>query len=124
MKRRNTPAKASVLQLLQNTGHALSQDMIEEKMKGEVDRVTIYRILNSFCEDGITHRVMSDDGKNFYALCHGCDHEHHTHDHFHFQCMKCERLECMKEEIAYKAPKGYKPVHVNCIITGYCKQCA
>lgn len=102
----------------------MSQDMIEEHLRGTVDRVTIYRILNTFCEDGITHRVVSDDGKSFYALCTGCNDEKHSHDHFHFKCTRCERIECLKEEISFKVPKGYKPQHINCIITGYCKQCA
>ena len=69
MKRRNTPAKNAILTLLNQAGTALSQDMIEEKVKGEMDRVTIYRVLNSFCEDGITHKVLADDGKYYFALC-------------------------------------------------------
>ncbi|MEP6712307.1 MAG: transcriptional repressor, partial [Ferruginibacter sp.] len=60
MKRRNTPAKQIILEIFEESDSALSQDIIEQKMKGSVDRVTIFRILNSFCEDGITHRVTSD----------------------------------------------------------------
>ena len=36
MKRRNTPAKIAILNMLQKAGTALSQDMIEEKVKGEM----------------------------------------------------------------------------------------
>ncbi|MBL7719224.1 MAG: transcriptional repressor [Flavipsychrobacter sp.] len=124
MKRRNTPAKQRVLEIMQDAGYALSQDMIEQKMTGKADRVTIYRILNSFCEDGLTHKVVSDDGKSFYALCGTCSGEKHSHNHFHFQCVKCDRVECLKEDITYKVPKGYQPQHVNCLISGYCNKCA
>jgi len=123
MKRRNTPAKQSVLEIFEQSASALSQEMIEQKMSGSADRVTIYRILNSFCEDGITHRITSDDGKNYYALCTNCDEQQHNHDHFHFQCLKCQKVECFKEHIAVKLPKGYKGESMNCLISGYCKTC-
>ena len=84
MNRRNTPSKEAVLQVLQKSKDALSQDMIEEQLTGKIDRVTIYRILNRFCEDGITHKIVADDGKKYFALCRDCEHtpEHH-HDHIH-----------------------------------------
>lgn len=102
---------------------AMSQDMIEEKMKGNVDRVTIYRILNSFCEDGIVHKVVSDEGKNYFALCNKCDKENHYHDHFHFKCIKCQKVECLMEEVTIKLPKGYQSENVNCWVSGYCSDC-
>jgi Fur family ferric uptake transcriptional regulator len=124
MKRRNTPAKQSILAMFEQSGFALSQDMIEQKMNGETDRVTIYRILNSFCEDGITHRIASDDGKNYYALCKNCDQQQHDHDHFHFKCLHCQKVECLKEHITIKLPEGYKTQSINCWISGYCSTCS
>lgn len=123
MKRRNTPAKQIILEIFEESDSALSQDIIEQKMKGSVDRVTIFRILNSFCEDGITHRVTSDDGKSYYALCVNCNHQHHDHDHFHFRCLNCQKVECLKEHIVVKLPKGYKEERMNCWISGYCEAC-
>lgn len=123
MKRRNTPAKQSILQLLEQSESALSQDMIEQRLGGAADRVTIYRILNSFCEDGIAHRAVSDDGKNYFALCQGCSSRQHTHDHFHFRCLNCLKVECMKEDITVQLPKGYQALNMNCWISGYCADC-
>ena len=121
MMRRNTPAKQRVLRLFEESDTALSQDIIEQQMKGEVDRVTIYRILNSFCEDGILHRVTSDDGKSYYALCINCQEHQHHHDHFHFKCLNCGKVECLKEEVRVKLPKGYRFETMNCWVSGYCK---
>ncbi|WP_118950114.1 Fur family transcriptional regulator [Taibaiella helva] len=123
MKRRNTPVKAAVLALLEESDTALSQDMIEQQLTISADKVTIYRVLNRFCEDGITHRAISEEGKSYYALCRSCEHEHHTHDHFHFRCLSCDRVECLRETIAVKLPKGYKGVNMNCWISGYCRSC-
>lgn len=124
MKRRNTPAKTAILSMLQEAGSALSQDMIEEKVKGEMDRVTIYRVLNSFCEDGVTHRILADNGKYYFALCLNCEEHKHTHDHFHFRCLKCEKVECLKEAVTAVLPQGYVQKSINSWITGYCKDCS
>ena len=124
MKRRNTPAKTAILDLLKNAGTALSQDMIEEKVKGDMDRVTIYRVLNSFCEDGITHRILADNGKYYFALCLNCSDESHSHDHFHFRCLTCETVECLDEEVTVTLPQGYVMQNINSWVTGYCKNCS
>ena len=124
MKRRNTPAKNEVLKMFKNADTALSQDMIEQKMAGKVDRVTIYRILNSFFEDGLLHRITSDEGKHYYALCTSCEKEAHSHDHFHFRCLTCNTVECLNTETNIQVPKGYVMENVNLLISGYCKSCS
>lgn len=124
MKRRNTPAKAAILTLLKGANAALSQEMIEAEIKGEMDRVTIYRVLNSFCEDGITHKILADDGKYYFALCHSCNDEHHDHDHFHFKCINCQKVECLKEKVTVSLPVGYVQKSITSWVTGYCNLCA
>lgn len=124
MKRRNTPAKNEILKMFQDADMALSQDMIEQRMKGKIDRVTIYRILNSFYEDGIVHKVTSDEGKHFYALCITCKEEKHQHDHFHFRCLNCNTVECLESKTDIQVPKGYVMEKVNLLISGYCKSCS
>ncbi|WP_417353038.1 Fur family transcriptional regulator [Flavobacterium alkalisoli] len=124
MKRRNTPAKNTIMTLLKSAESALSQDMIEEKVKGDMDRVTIYRVLNSFCEDGITHKILADNGKYYFALCDSCNDEVHNHDHFHFRCTKCEKVECLDEQVTIKLPDGYVMKSINSWVTGECKNCS
>jgi Fur family ferric uptake transcriptional regulator len=52
MKRRKTPSKEAVLDLLTKAGKAMSRDAIEQKINVDIDRATIYRVLNRFCDDG------------------------------------------------------------------------
>ena len=124
MKRRNTPAKNAILTLLKTANTALSQDMIETEIKGEMDRVTIYRVLNSFCEDGITHRILADDGKYYFALCLNCGEEKHDHDHFHFRCLSCQKVECLQEKVTVTLPQGYVQKNISSWVTGHCRSCA
>lgn len=124
MKRRNTPAKNTILTLLKSANAAMSQEMIEASIKGEMDRVTIYRVLNSFCEDGITHKILADDGKYYFALCLSCKEEEHDHDHFHFRCITCQKVECLEEQVALKLPQGYVQKSITSWVTGYCSACS
>lgn len=123
MKRRNTPARQEVLDLLAKSSSALSQDMIEQQMTIEADRVTIYRLLNRFIEDGITHKIIAEDGKSYFALCDTCDEHHHHHDHFHFKCMKCNIIECLNQPINITLPVGYQVTDMNCVVNGICANC-
>lgn len=124
MKRRNTPAKNTILSILKSADTALSQDMIESNVKGEMDRVTIYRVLNSFCEDGITHKILADDGKYYFALCLTCKDGQHQHDHFHFRCLACQKVECLDESVSVSLPEGYVQKSITSWITGYCRACS
>lgn len=124
MKRRNTPTKAAVLTALKSTNTALSHDHIRLRVSKDIDRATIYRILNRFCDDGIVHRIVADDGKQYFALCAGCEHDNHHHNHFHFRCLQCDQVECMTSEISVNLPAGYQTKNFNGVISGRCVGCA
>ncbi|MBF0597237.1 Fur family transcriptional regulator [Faecalibacter rhinopitheci] len=123
MKRRNTPQKIAVLELFESNTTALNQETIEKLLHEKMDRATIYRILKCFCEDGKLHKVLGDDGISYYALCKSCKDEEHHHNHFHFQCEKCNEVICLKEEIQINLPNGFEMTHCNCVITGICPKC-
>jgi Fur family ferric uptake transcriptional regulator len=123
MKRRSTPSQQQIHQLLLESAAPLSHDQIEVALKGQMDRVTIYRILHRFEEDGLLHKVVSDDGKTYFALCRKCSNKNHHHMHLHFRCERCGKIECMPEEMMLRLPEGYVPAHANLFVSGYCRQC-
>lgn len=124
MKRRNTQSKEAVLDLLIKAGKAMSRDAIEQKIDIEIDRATIYRVLNRFCEDGLLHKIVAEDGKQYFAVCMKCEENSFTDNHFHFRCSNCQTIECLPEAVHFSVPKGYNVESVNCILTGICKECA
>ena len=124
MKRRNTPSKTAVLNALERSRTALSHEHLQARLADEVDRATIYRILNRFCDDGVVHRIVADDGKQYFALCEDCSHEDHRHDHFHFRCRSCDTVECLTEEISVVLPRGYLAEGFNGVISGVCRECS
>lgn len=124
MKRRNTPSKEAVLDLLISAGKAMSRDAIEQKIEVAIDRATIYRILYRFCEDGLVHKIVAEDGKQYFAVCMKCDEHRFTDRHFHFRCTKCQTIQCLPEAVPFSVPNGYHVESVNCVLTGVCKDCS
>jgi len=124
MKRRNTPSKEAVLDVLTRSKKALSHEAIEQKIPIGIDRATIYRVLNRFCEDGLVHRIVAEDGKQYFAVCMQCEQQRFTDNHFHFRCICCQSLECLPETVHFSVPGGYQVQHVNCVLTGTCKDCS
>ncbi len=124
MKRRNTPSKEAVLDLLISSGKAMSRDAIEQKIDVEIDRATIYRVLNRFCEDGLVHKIVAEDGKQYFAVCMKCDEKKLADNHFHFRCTSCQTIECLPEAVHFSVPDGYNVESVNCVLTGICPHCS
>ena len=124
MKRRNTAAQEAVLNVLTSTRRAMSQDAILKQMKVEADRATIYRILNRFCEDEVAHKIVADDGKQYFAVCVKCDNPTVPGNHFHFRCTNCETIECLPSLVEYSVPENYKVESLNCVLVGVCKDCS
>ena len=125
MKRRSTPAKEAVMSVLAAGAKAMSQDAIEQKLDIAVDKVTIYRILTRFCEDGLVHKIVADDGKQYFALCTSCEDKKRLPDHhFHFRCTSCHTIECLPAQVHFSIPKGYHVERLNAVLIGLCKDCS
>ena len=124
MARRRTKSQATVLELLRQEQGALSHEGITSRLENGLDRVTIYRILNRFVEDGLAHRIVADDGRQYFAICkQDCSHDHKAHDHLHFRCVICDRVECVPGEVGYRLPPGYRVDNHNIILSGTCNSC-
>lgn len=124
IKRRNTATQEAVLTVLKNKRKAMSQDAIVKQIDISADRATIYRILNRFCEDEIVHKIVADDGKQYFAVCIKCDEKTMPVNHFHFRCTKCETIECLPTSVEFSLPEKYSVEQMNCVLVGICKDCS
>ncbi|PKA99100.1 Fur family ferric uptake transcriptional regulator [Flavobacteriaceae bacterium MAR_2009_75] len=123
MERRNTQTKQAVLEVLSQSGKALSREAIEKKITTAINRATVYRVLNRFCDDGMLHRVVADNGKQYFAICTNCEDKVLAGHHFHFRCLSCETIECLPVPVDFSPPKGYQVSGLNCMVTGTCSDC-
>ena len=125
MPRRQTKNRQLILSTLKESGRALSHDGLTSELDKQVDRVTVYRTLNRLVEDGLTHRIVADDGRQYFAVCEeGCSHDHEAHGHLHFRCVNCDRVECVPGEMRFQTPPGYSVENYNLVLSGTCATCA
>jgi Fur family ferric uptake transcriptional regulator len=127
-KLRITNCRREVLRSFLKKKAALSHSDLEDILKQDFDRVTIYRTLKTFLDTDLIHKVLDDSGATKYALCvysHDGS-QTHDHEHVHFKCEKCGKTICI-DEISLpkiKLPEGYIKREVNLLVTGICNKCS
>lgn len=125
-KLRITDCRLEIIQEFLDKNIALSHSDLEDKLKQQFDRVTIYRTLKTFLEKDLIHKVLDDSGATKYALCAQGDTEHdHDHEHVHFKCEVCGETTCL-EDVSLpqvKLPKGFEKKEMNLLVQGICDKC-
>ena len=121
-----TQPRLSVLHVISDKDTAISQPDLEKLLGNEVDRVTLYRVLATFEEKGILHKIFDLHGTATYALCStDCDEHHHHDEHVHFICSSCNSIYCLDDIKLPKItlPEGYQLNSVGINAVGLCAHC-
>lgn len=124
---RVTSARVHVLRLLQSSRGALSHsdiaDLLSENMLPQMDRVTLYRVLDWLVDVGLAHKAVNTHGIFcFSAAQPNIEHKQHAH----FRCNDCGRVICldMPPPFPPKLPTGFRLASVELDISGECSDCA
>jgi len=121
-----TGPRLSILTILASRDIGTSQPDLEDILKPEVDRVTLYRTLKTFSDKGIIHKVFDANGTATYALCSGSCTEHQHHDeHLHFNCTVCNQVYCLRDILLpqMQLPPGFKSDSIIHTAAGICNRC-
>ena len=122
---RLTDMRMKVLELFLTRSEALSQNDLEQHL-GKVDRITLYRTLRTFEEQGLIHKAMDGTDKQKYALCqHDCGQGAHHDHHAHFHCDTCGKTICVEAIAApvVAPPPGFSVSETHLVMRGQCDQC-
>jgi Fur family ferric uptake transcriptional regulator len=123
---KKTAPRLKVLSMMADKETATSQPDLESLMN-DVDRVTLYRILNVFEEKGIIHKVFDLNGTANYAICTSNCQEHRHHDeHLHFNCTQCNNVFCLNDLSlpVFDLPPGFKVDGFTLYASGLCPDCS
>jgi len=120
---RKTKAVAAVLKIFEEKNEAKSVVRIIELVKGEMNKTTVYRILDRLEQDGVIHSFNGKDGLKWYAKCNGCTAHNHSDLHPHFQCTKCDRVECLSLDITIPSLKNHRIDTTDILLMGQCEEC-
>lgn len=123
----NTEGKTRLVNFLKsNPDMHFSVEEICRELNGDLaGRSSVYRNLNTLCEDGDVRRFHGQSGF-VYQYIGGRD----CSDHFHLKCVRCERLihlECeMGDELTrhITAHHGFTVDSGRSILYGVCNACA
>jgi Fur family ferric uptake transcriptional regulator len=120
---RATRARVDVLGVLLASGDALSHHDVERRLaRGhDIDRVTLYRVLEWLTAQGLAHKVAGDDRVwRFSAAGHASDGAH-----AHFECSDCGRVICLDHARVptIPLPQGFRRAEVEVMVKGTCDAC-
>lgn len=118
---RRTPARLTVLQQLAASTRAMSHADIEAALAEPLDRVTLYRVLDSFVDAGLVQRQVNADRVSRFALFDGIDHQAHSH----FHCDDCGNVFCLpqKPPRVSALPAGFEVEASVLQFHGHCPAC-
>mgnify|MGYP001596211739 FL=1 len=120
---RKTKAVNTVLNIFEHNNEAKSVVNLIELVKGEMNKTTVYRILDRLEQDGTIHCFNGKDGLKRYAKCNGCSENHHYDLHPHFQCTNCDKVECLSLEVKIPTLKNHKVDTTDILLMGQCSDC-
>lgn len=142
---RPTKARLAVLSVMINSHTALSHTEILSALHGvkEIDRVTVYRVLDWLQENALIHKISTDDRawkfqlnapKRSHKAADGTSHSAlltpsglpSNHGHAHLHCQQCGTVLCI-HELAAHIPAGifqtYQVSHIEISLKGICPDC-
>ncbi|OQD41962.1 transcriptional regulator [Croceivirga radicis] len=120
---RTTKTVRLVTQFFDTYEHAIGVLDLVEKFKEEMNRSTIYRILDRLEDEGKVHSFLGANGLKHYAKCKDCNHKEHVDVHPHFQCTNCGMVECVAYEIKIPALPDKSVEQAQLLLTGICANC-
>ena len=123
---RPTAMRMLVLDVLLKMDTAISLRELEDMMEHS-DRITLYRTLKTFQENGMVHSIDDGTGAPKYALCEdSCNCDMETDLHVHFHCKACRETFCLpKYKIPeIKLPSSFSPEDASLVVKGTCANCA
>jgi len=124
-----TSTRLLVLEVLKSSRAALSHGDILEKTRGSrLDKVTLYRTLDTFVTNGIAHKVASENRNWLYALQPMDCNYSLDDDHAHFICDYCDRIYCLPVQTRNRMPapeaeEGFVIRAHEYRLHGVCPQC-
>lgn len=120
-----TAGRIAVLKVMLRAGRPMSRKDIAGRLsKHELDKVTVYRIMECLVKAGLVHRAYMEKRAWHYELSHNCT---SVQCHPHFTCRKCGLTECLLGQsvpMIKGMKKGFVIQRQQVRLEGLCPKCA
>jgi Fe2+ or Zn2+ uptake regulation protein len=120
---RITKQRKAIFSALQGDNSHPSAEDVYGKVKPTMPSIslaTIYRNLKLLVDEGLILEISTSDGPNRY--------DYQTHDHYHFICDKCDRVEDVEVPVQSHLNReldlqGYSVRSHETVFNGFCRDC-
>lgn len=102
---------------------AISAVELVKKSESQMNKTTVYRILDRMEEEGMIHSFKDSNGLLWYAKCNNCSSHKHSDLHPHLHCKKCGGIKCLNIDITIPTTHNVKIDTAEIMLTGTCEEC-
>ncbi len=121
--KRRTKSVDLLLGEFEKESGAISTTALIDRLDAEINKTTIYRVLEKLEDDGILHSFKGNKGTTWYAK-HSSSSKNTPNDvHPHFQCLECGKVDCLDIEISIPEIKNREVTVSQVLIQGKCQDC-
>jgi Fur family transcriptional regulator, ferric uptake regulator len=130
---RVTQPRLQVMHILHESNQALSHldvwnEVCKRSLANEADRVTVYRVLDWLVSEDIAHKIAGQDRVWRFIMNDESGKAHQHHEHAHFVCVDCGKMQCLSEAAAAsinrpQLPTGYSFESLEINVRGHCADC-
>lgn len=120
---RKTQSIEILLTEFKNSGNAISAIELIKRLDSQLNKTTIYRVLDKLEDDGVLHSFLDKSGIKWYAKCNSCTHSEHYDSHPHFQCLTCGKVDCVSVDVYIPNIPNREVLISQVLIQGKCESC-
>jgi Fur family ferric uptake transcriptional regulator len=117
-----TSMRILVYDFLSSQHSAVSLSEIENQFS-VVDRITIYRTLNTFEEKGIVHSIQENKTTKYKLCSDECNEQTHKDLHLHFYCKICKETTCRDNFLLPDFSNTFRIDEIRFFAKGICENC-
>ena len=120
---RKTKSVKILIKTINDSNCAISVVDLIKKYKNQMNKSTIYRILEKLENQRMVHSFISPDGLKMYAKCNSISSQIPVDTHPHFQCNECGQIDCLPSNVSIPVIPNRKVDFAKILIVGKCEQC-
>lgn len=120
---RKTKSLQTILDAFSYSETALSGVELIKRFKSQMNKTTVYRILDRLEKQSIIHSFTDTQGLKWYAKSHAANAQFDIDQHSHFQCQKCGISKCLPMKINIPSVPNHSVESASLILLGQCEEC-
>lgn len=121
---RKTKSVQLLIDEFEKHSKAISVITLVERFSSDMNKTTIYRVLDKLEDDGFLHSFLGKKGHKWYAKCNkDCSKTGHHDAHAHFECLECGKVDCITTDIAIPQIANRKVEFSQVLLQGCCEEC-